>query len=309
MEGAGLEAGTYTLVNVRLPQWVIDTKDGLAVAYPFIGSPSQQWDVRTPDGVSWHIRNVASGRYLGLALGERVRNCLHLREVDHQFAWHLQHYQDRQHQFVPYVPYTRHVLDLAFLNVQPGRTILYVHEDNQGAHQAWQFYKDLHLEAPSTLTDGRTYKILNAQSHTAITAKDDRSVACFQSDNREGQMFQAVKTPGGWAFRNIQTETYLGIPHTIVYPDDNPRLSSVDIEFTWMVLPHHEGGGEFKIWLPFTQKVLDLRGGSREDDAPIHITGATTVEHIRWRFQEVPTPQQRQANIGLSTGERGAEEQ
>ncbi|KAH6906927.1 hypothetical protein BKA70DRAFT_1285844 [Coprinopsis sp. MPI-PUGE-AT-0042] len=284
MEGAGLEAGTYTLVNVRLPQWVIDTKNGLAHTF-------SQWDVQTPDGVSWHIRNIASGRYLGLAVGEHVRNILHVREVDHQFAWHLQRYGGHQHQFIPYVPNTRH-----------RNEILYVFEDGQGAHQAWHFPKDLHLETPSTLTGRQTYKILNALTHTAITVKDDGSVASFRSDNREGQM------QADGLFRNLRSDKYLGIPHTLIYPDDSPRLSSIAIEFTWMVMAHHEGGGKFKFWLPFTHKVLDLDGGRSGDDTPIHIAGTTDVEHIWWRFQEIPTPQQAQANIEPPTGERGPEE-
>ncbi|KAH6906926.1 hypothetical protein BKA70DRAFT_1491684 [Coprinopsis sp. MPI-PUGE-AT-0042] len=316
MENANPEVGTYAIVNVRLPQWVLDTKEGVVVANPYMASPSQQfhpniqWNLQSSDGISWFIQNVASERYLGLPVGENVRNCLTLREVNHKFAWHFRHYKGEQYQFLPHVPYTKHVIDLDPRNPKPGETVLYVHEDNAGAHQAWFLRKDLHLETSSVLQDGRTYMILNAQSNTAITMKDDHSVTCFQSDNREGQKFRAVKTASGWAFQNISSERYLGIPHSIVYPDNSPCLSSLEIEFTWMVLPHHEGCRKFNIWLPFTRKLLDLHKGQWEDDAPIQITGTIDVEHIWWRFEETPTPEQRRPNIGLGVaGQLGPEAQ
>ncbi|KAH6906947.1 hypothetical protein BKA70DRAFT_1285906 [Coprinopsis sp. MPI-PUGE-AT-0042] len=289
MESKRLEAGTYAIINVRLPRWVLDTKDGVVVAYPYISSPSQQWNLESSDGICWYIKNVASGRYLGLPVDERVKNALTLREVDHKFAWHLRRFEDKEHQFLPYVPYTNYVIDLDPRDPQPGRT-LYVHEDGKGPHQAWHFTKDLHLETSRILQDGRRYKILNAQSNTAITVKDDRTVACFQSDHREGQMFQAVETANGWAFRSVKTKQYLGIPHTIVYPVHGPRLTSVEKEFTWMVLPYYDGSKKFKIWLPFTRMVLDLHHGQKEDDTPIHIWGTTSVEYIWWRFEEVLEP-------------------
>ncbi|KAH6871743.1 hypothetical protein BKA70DRAFT_1354870 [Coprinopsis sp. MPI-PUGE-AT-0042] len=299
MDFANLEEGTYAIVNVSLPRWVLDTKDGVVVANPYMASPSQQWHLQSSDGISWYIQNVASGRYLGLPVGELVRNVLTLREVDHRLHWHIRHYQGEQHQFLPYVPYTKFVIDL----------------DPRDPNQARLFSMSMRIIQALTrhgfsVKDGGTYKILNAQSSTAITVKDDHSVACFQSDNREGQKFRALNTAGGWAFQGIGSERYLGIPHSIVYPDDSPRLSSLEIEFTWMVLPYHERRGKFNIWLPFTRKLLDLHQGQWADDTPIHIAGTTSVEHIWWRFEEILMPQPRQPNIGLgpAAGEHGPEE-
>ncbi|KAH6871744.1 hypothetical protein BKA70DRAFT_1578121, partial [Coprinopsis sp. MPI-PUGE-AT-0042] len=281
MDNTSPETGTYAIVNVHLPQWVADTRDSAVVVHPYIGSQSQQWNFDTTDGVFWNIRNVASGRYLGLRIDENVRHGLTLWEVDHRFAWRLRPHQGRQRQFMAYIPNISFVIDLNPQDVQPG-TALYLWEEHHGDCQAWHLCKDLHLETSRVLQNGRMYKIINFQSNTAIAIKDDHTVACFQSDSREQEMFQAVETAGGWGFRNPRTERYLGLTHNIVYPDDHSCLSSIAIEFTWMVLPHYEGGGKFQIWLPFTHKALDLHLGQREDNTPIHITGANSVDHIWW---------------------------
>ncbi|KAH6906898.1 hypothetical protein BKA70DRAFT_1563321 [Coprinopsis sp. MPI-PUGE-AT-0042] len=88
MEGTNLEPGTYALINTQHTWYALDTKDGIAVAYPYIASTSQQWNLTTSDGVFWHANNVKSGRFLGLPINAHVQNSLALQELDHKFAWH-----------------------------------------------------------------------------------------------------------------------------------------------------------------------------------------------------------------------------
>ncbi|KAH6906963.1 hypothetical protein BKA70DRAFT_382346 [Coprinopsis sp. MPI-PUGE-AT-0042] len=163
-------------------------------------------------------------------------------------------------------------------------------DDGKGPHQVWYFCKDLHLETSKVLRNGRIYRIVNGQSKTMMTLKEDLTVACFQSELAEGQKFEAIKTRNGWAFRTVHTDRYLGIPLTVVAPDNGPRLSSVATEFTWMVFPHYDDHKKFRIWIPFTRKLMDLHRGLSEDDTPIHILEDRDVECNWWRFEEDVPP-------------------
>ncbi|KAH6899104.1 hypothetical protein BKA70DRAFT_1406456 [Coprinopsis sp. MPI-PUGE-AT-0042] len=292
-----LEPGNYALVNSRCIQYVLDTKDGIgdqsfqrySVAYPYIASQSQQWSLKTRNGVGWYLQNVASGLYLGLPADEHARNGLPVHEVEHEFEWYLKREGDSSNCFSLYVPYTRHVIDLNPGNPKP-EMVLYIYEDGKGPHQVWHLCKDLHLETSKALVDGKIYRIVNGQSKTMMTLKEDYTVACFQSDLAEGQKFKAIKTLTGWAFRTVHTDRYLGIPLTIVAPDNGPRLSSVATEFTWMVFPHYDDRKRFRIWIPFTRKLMDLHRGLSEDDTPIHILEDRDVECNWWIFEEDVPP-------------------
>jgi hypothetical protein len=60
------------------------------------------------------------------------------------------------------------------------------------------------------------------------------------------QQFRAVKTNHGWAFQHVQTQQYLGIPHTTVRADEAARIVGVAKPFTWMIIPYHMDRGNFK---------------------------------------------------------------
>ncbi|KAH6871739.1 hypothetical protein BKA70DRAFT_1354823 [Coprinopsis sp. MPI-PUGE-AT-0042] len=245
------------------------------------GLPSQQWRLESSDGVFWYIQNVASRRYLGLPIGEYVTNSPKIQEVDHKPVWHIERCQYKRNQFLLHVPYTEFVICLDSKVAQPGKTIN-IH-DNDGSHRAWYLCKDLHLKTSSILRDGSTYKIIQNWTDSAITVKDDYTVSCSYNYEGERQMFKAVKTVHGWAFQNVKTKRYMGIPHTTVYPDDSLCLSCVTMEFPWIVVPHHEGDGQFTIWLPFTQTVLQSYNGSFSMEAGYS-------EHGLWKFEEISTP-------------------
>ncbi|KAH6906930.1 hypothetical protein BKA70DRAFT_1285866 [Coprinopsis sp. MPI-PUGE-AT-0042] len=275
---ARLEAGIYAILNAPLSHWVLDTKDGSVVANPYTGSPSQQWKFEPSDGVSWSIQNVASGHYLGLPIDECVKNKVTLREVHQIFPWHVRQDKGRRTTFLLHIPYTKFGIHLDQRVSELTKTALYVHEDNEG--HPWYLYKDLHLRVSSVLKDGWGYMIPNTCLHKAITVEDNHTVTYLQPDGREeGQTFQAVQTADGWAFLNIKTKQYLGTRHTVVFPDDSLRLSSVATEFTWMIIPHH--GGNFQIWLPFTQTGLCLPDTGTVTDFRIHIL---------YHFEQFGTP-------------------
>ncbi|KAH6906932.1 hypothetical protein BKA70DRAFT_1285879 [Coprinopsis sp. MPI-PUGE-AT-0042] len=323
MASNSLETGIYAVVNAQLPQWTLDVghQRRHVVANPYISSPSQQWKFQSSNGVSWYIQNVASGRYLGFPIGEYVRNFLNLQEVDHEFAWHIEwckNQWDRPLGFcVLHVPYTKFVICLDPKVSEPGKTVLYLHDD-AGSHKTWHLSKDLHLKTSSLLRDRRVYKILNAGSYKAITVKNDHTVACFECDDRKDQTFQAVQRGNGWAFQSVKTKEYLGIQHTVIYPDDNLRLSSIAMEFPWMVTPYYEGG-KFTIWVPFTQTVLhipwgrDVHGNRRmNDDSSIHLISGNISpdsDNTLWQFEEVQTLWcEERTTSECVTGERRLEE-
>jgi hypothetical protein len=58
--------------------------------------------------------------------------------------------------------------------------------------------------------------------------------------------FTAIETENGWAFRNKETQEYLGINNMVASLPSAPRLSCVKKRFSWVVLPHHEDIAKFK---------------------------------------------------------------
>jgi hypothetical protein len=67
-----------------------------------------------------------------------------------------------------------------------------------------------------------------------------------QTASQPSFQFRAVKTDNGWAFQHVQTQLYLGIPHTVV-PMDKPRgVTMVENPFTWMIIPYYRERVLFK---------------------------------------------------------------
>ncbi|KAH6880318.1 hypothetical protein BKA70DRAFT_1575899 [Coprinopsis sp. MPI-PUGE-AT-0042] len=145
---------------------------------------------------------------------------------------------------------------------------------------------DLHLAASRILRHNTAYRIVNAQSKTAIQTNGSK-VACFKSDKeKDCQKFTAIETENGWAFCNNEGQDFLGIPNMLV-SQNAPRLSSVKKKFSWVILPHHEDTLKFKIWIPFTSRVIDLHGGFSQDDTPMYVQPERDFECQWWRFERI----------------------
>ncbi|KAH6906895.1 hypothetical protein BKA70DRAFT_1563319 [Coprinopsis sp. MPI-PUGE-AT-0042] len=260
MEETQLEAGTYALRNSQYSRHALDTKDGLAVVRPYIASESQHWKLTTSDGAFWHVQNVESGRYLGLPIHERAQDSVIVREVDHKFAWHMKMLGGHRY-YVLYVPYSSHIVDINPEMTTQGSDVL-LNQDGQGDHQVWILCEDPQLDVSSTLEDGHIYQIISMFHGYMYFDLDTKKVSCSRSETSGGGQFRAVRTDHGWAFQHVQTQRYLGIPHTIAL-DDAIQVSTVVKPFTWMIIPDAYvskwSAMTFEIWLPFASRVLNLR--------------------------------------------------
>ncbi|KAH6906891.1 hypothetical protein BKA70DRAFT_1223761 [Coprinopsis sp. MPI-PUGE-AT-0042] len=275
MEGTNPEPGTYALISTRfsrygircyLPWLGLFTDCPEAVAYPYIASPLQQWNLTSPDGVCWHIQNMESGRYLGLPIHEHARDFLALGEVDHKFSWHIKWAEKHLFSVFLYIPYSKHVVDLVPGKMNPGRVYLY--QDGCFPLQTWYLCKDLHLDVSSTLKNGGVYKINKPSSSLSMNFEiGAKGVSCAKAGASDGHKFRALETDQGWVFQHVQTQRYLGIWHTISQLDEAVPVSTVGKSFTWIVIPYHEnhkltGGAQkfkiFEIWLPFTSRAVGL---------------------------------------------------
>ncbi|KAH6871088.1 hypothetical protein BKA70DRAFT_1356735 [Coprinopsis sp. MPI-PUGE-AT-0042] len=286
MDGAQLTPGVYALINDDPPRYALDAKGGSVVAYPYITSPLQQWNLTTPDRVCWWIQNVQSGRYLGLPANAHVKNSLTLQEVDHKFAWHIRKHERFRRLFILYVPYSKHVVDICAETVNPGSRIR-IYQDGQASHQSWNLCKDLHLDKENSTP------ITNATSNGSLTVYSDvKGVSCVQPEMEDGDpemylgsdlRFRAFKTNHGWAFQHVQTGRYLGIPHTIMELDEVVQLSTVEKPFTWMIIPYHGDSKIFEIFLPFTSRALET--SDEWNDKRVYLRPASKVNCLWWRFR------------------------
>ncbi|KAH6871732.1 hypothetical protein BKA70DRAFT_1578101 [Coprinopsis sp. MPI-PUGE-AT-0042] len=289
-----LEAGTYTLVNFAYSRYALDTKDGLAVVSPYIACESQQWKLTTSDGVFWHVQNVESERYLGLPINKHVQNSLKLQELDHKFSWHVKRDENHGHHYLLYVPYTKHVVDMDPEDVKPGNGEVFVYEDGKGTHQSW------HLCRAPSLRDGDVYKIAHAKrSVGSITFDNDTKRECEGSDAHKASLalwFRAIETDRGWAFQHVQTQRYLGIPHTVSL-SNFVQISTVRKPFTWILIPDGGVSMVFEIWLPFTKRAIKLyRGG----EVTLILQGLEEKKFWTcWRFEPCDEPSSSTVNEPL----------
>ncbi|KAH6880326.1 hypothetical protein BKA70DRAFT_1575903 [Coprinopsis sp. MPI-PUGE-AT-0042] len=304
MPHTDIEEGIYTIANAKAPNLVLDADDGKALVNQFMGCESQlacpivknlawinpsyillQWEISKLLDFASSIRNLSTGHYLGMNPDDKAKDWYEIGEVDHPFPWHFRRGNPNSRISVG-VPYTNHVIDTTTRNPKAGSgTVLFTQGNVEMPNQQWYFCKDLHLAASEVLRHDSVYRIVNAQSNTAIQMSQGKG-ACFTLDEeKDCQKFTAVETDNGWAFRNNEGQDFLGLPNMGVSFGNAPRLSSVKKKFTWVVVPHHEDTSKFKIWIPFTSRVMDLHIGSLNDDAPIHMHPERDVDCQWWRFE------------------------
>ncbi|KAH6906872.1 hypothetical protein BKA70DRAFT_1285687 [Coprinopsis sp. MPI-PUGE-AT-0042] len=295
MADTHFEEGVYTIANLKTPSMVIEAKDGKAILGEFIASETQQWELAKMYNAAYSIRNIATRRYLGMDLGDFVRDRYELHEVDHVFPWNLR-LGTRLSILVPYIPYVVAISSGAQLE-----SPILLREDGKQVHQRWHLCKDLHLATSNALRNGSTYRIVNSASQTAIEVNDS-DTGCFAVDNgSEKQKFLAIKTDAGWAFQNIEAKRYLGLPNSAVAFKDGTRLSSVSHQSTWIVVPHHEDTSKFKLWIPFSSRVMDLHGGETVNNTPIHMDPSYDAAWQWWRFEPVNSGRESNGAVGAES--------
>ncbi|KAH6880323.1 hypothetical protein BKA70DRAFT_1343721 [Coprinopsis sp. MPI-PUGE-AT-0042] len=270
--------GIYVIANSKTPSLVLDTKDGKAIVNQFMGTESQQWEISKVVGLAWSVRSISTGRYLGMKPNDKVTNHYELWEVEHPFPWHFRR-ESPETRIKMFVPYSNHAIDLNQANGPKPGTVLSIYEKHEGLHQQWILCEDLHLATSKALVHGSNYRIINSQSKTAIEM-DGSKVACFKSDEAKD-----CQKKNGWAFRHVASQDYLGLPNSVLPLSDGVPLCSVKKEFTWVALPHHEDTSKFRIWVPFTFKVMDLHCGSNKDDTPIRLFPERSFECQWWHFK------------------------
>ncbi|KAH6894032.1 hypothetical protein BKA70DRAFT_1320328 [Coprinopsis sp. MPI-PUGE-AT-0042] len=253
MSDTVVEEGIYALASFYDPEVVIEAQGGKAAVSQFVGSERQQWELAKMYGAAWSIRNVATQQYLGIKPGDAVEEYYDLCGVEDVFPWHVQ----KGHLtsiFVPYTPYlVAHNLEFEELG-----TSVNLQQSRGYANQRWFLCKDLHLAASIVIQNGFIYHIINDQTQTAIEVNDS-GVACFKADKEDSkQKFMAIKTETGWAFQNVATKRFLGLPISVLPIPDSIHLSAVSHECIWVVLPHHEDTARFRLWIQFTARVMNL---------------------------------------------------
>ncbi|KAH6905962.1 hypothetical protein BKA70DRAFT_1224892 [Coprinopsis sp. MPI-PUGE-AT-0042] len=121
-------------------------------------------------------------------------------------------------------------LDPASGQSNQGEGSVFLEQSKGHANQRWFLCKDLHLAASKAVQDGSTYHIINAQSQTAIEVEESE-VVCFTVDKgKSKQKFLAVKTATGWAFQNVETKRFLGLPTRVVPIERTQNSNPIQIQ-------------------------------------------------------------------------------
>ncbi|KAG9121390.1 hypothetical protein FRC07_002672 [Ceratobasidium sp. 392] len=86
----------------------------------------------------------------------------------------------------------------------------------------------------------------------------------------------------GYQLKNCQFGTYLAIQNTNL----GALACTSEYPMTWVL--HFRGSDTFLLQVPGNDRVLNLRGGSKDEGATINIASAeATREHRKWRFEFV----------------------
>ncbi|KAH6902276.1 hypothetical protein BKA70DRAFT_1435431 [Coprinopsis sp. MPI-PUGE-AT-0042] len=261
MSGSDFEEGIYVISLYGCSRMSLEANGGQAVTNQFVGSKLQQWEIIKVVGQSYSIRNVGTQKYLGMKLGERVRDGYELVAVEHAFPWDVRKVGSRVDAALVflYVPYTSYVIDI---HRGGARAPAFLHEVHQNSQQQW------------------------------LLSKGQRT-------------FFAIETEQGWAFQNVASRLYLGLPTLAGTIPDGTQVASVDKAFTWIVLPSSIDTSEFKLWVPFTSYVIDQCGMEPQDHSPIELRPLRDRQLQWWRFEPVPEEE----SSGTSKSFTGAQEQ
>ncbi|KAH6880320.1 hypothetical protein BKA70DRAFT_1343709 [Coprinopsis sp. MPI-PUGE-AT-0042] len=282
MSDNDFEEGLYTISNAESPTMVIDAHEGKAVIDRFIGSKSQQWEIAKVAGRSYSFRNVETQRYLGMEIGTKVGEGYNLCEVTHAFPWDIERHQLL---VVLSVPYTNYVANIGWGDPTPGAAVHI--RSYQGHHRfRWHLSKDLHLAPCKALQHGSVYRIVCVRSQTVIGLHGNHA-ACFSVDDAaNSQKFVATETEQGWAFQNIESKRFLGLPSSTGRIEDGTQVAFVEKPFSWIVLPVPDDPLKFKLWIPFTSQVMDLLNANPADNTPVQLRGEHVTEDCQWwRFE------------------------
>ncbi|KAH6902269.1 hypothetical protein BKA70DRAFT_1307527 [Coprinopsis sp. MPI-PUGE-AT-0042] len=289
MSDSAFEEGTYTITLSGFSRMVIETNNKRAVIGRFIGSKLQQWEISRVVGQSYSIRNLGTQMYLGMRAGERVRDGYEIVEVQHPFPWDIRtkSYVQASRLACFYVPYTNHVIGINRKEEPKLGAAVLIHDVKKGSHQQWWLSKDLHLATPKVLQEGAVYRIERVESQTAITLWDGRAVGFRVDDNSDLHKFIAIETELGWAFQNIATKRYLGLPTSIGPIPDGTQVTSSERAFTWIVLPAIAYTSQFQLWVPFTSYVMEQLDAEPNCSAPVLMRKGGGSDDQWWKFEAV----------------------
>ncbi|CAE6470121.1 unnamed protein product [Rhizoctonia solani] len=124
-----------------------------------------------------------------------------------------------------------------------------------------------------------TYRIVNLNSGTAITANHRGTVGWHKQDSKDQQWF-AQASGKGYRFRNIASGGYLAVTSTT---DSDNRLYCGEYPTTWALVtnPDHSGHEVYGIMIGDTDRMLDL----------IHAYSRArhngSTKHRTWRFERI----------------------
>ncbi|KAH6880333.1 hypothetical protein BKA70DRAFT_1343754 [Coprinopsis sp. MPI-PUGE-AT-0042] len=289
MSDSEVEEGIYAISHHPTTRMVIETRGGKAVINQFVGSKFQQWKIAKAVGQSYTIRNVGTQMYLGMSVGERVRDGYKLVEVEHAFPWDIrpEDYIGRATGVFLYVPYTGHVIDMYSVGEPiPGASVI-LDALQEDCEQMWWLTKDLHLATQRALQSGASYKIKRVECQIAITIDEGRAVCFREGDAVDLQEFIPIETEQGWAFQAAESALYLGLP-TLVGPfPDEIQVTLVEKAFTWIVLPSAIYTHEFKLWVPYTSYVIDSCSLEPQNNSPVHVCEMRSGNCQWWTFEPV----------------------
>ncbi|KAH6901878.1 hypothetical protein BKA70DRAFT_1307693 [Coprinopsis sp. MPI-PUGE-AT-0042] len=290
MTETAIQPGDYIIVNT-VSKTVLDVDDGKAIGHPYTMAPSQTWTLAT-DGNFWTIQNSQSKRYLGLGVTDQMTDGINIREVDHAFLWRLQAFPDCIKAIVPYTDYR---LDLRGGDSKPGTTV-HVYHSEPHTNRKWIFMKPRALPI-----EGKIYCLVNALSGTAVGFDEDQRACGFHlREDGSSQHFRAHDAGHGWTFQHVDSNLYLGLPPMTVKLEHGWRVRGVSTPFPWMVMPTAtlEDDSLFKLFVPYTDAVLYLLEGARDDGTKIVVWANNEQTCKQWEFKSVSEQPQSQCMLG-----------
>ncbi|KAL5638173.1 hypothetical protein ACGC1H_005019 [Rhizoctonia solani] len=135
-----------------------------------------------------------------------------------------------------------------------------------------------------------TYRIVNLNSGTAITANHRGTVGWRKQDSKDQQWF-AQASGKGYRFKNVAFSGYLAVTSTT---DSDNRLHCGEYPTTWALVinPDHSGHEVYGIMMGDTDRMLDLvNWGSSTDGTEIRAYSRArhngSTKHRTWKFERI----------------------